>query len=132
MENTNIIHAVGKRKTSIARVFLRKGNGRVFINGKNLDDYFKGYIRQKHAVLQPLILTNLRDRFDVKINVIGGGITGQAEAIRHGISRALASLSEEVRLKLKKNGLLTRDARIVERKKPGKPKARKNYQYSKR
>ncbi|RLD17671.1 MAG: 30S ribosomal protein S9 [Caldiserica bacterium] len=132
MENKNIIHAVGKRKTSIARVFLREGKGRIFINGKELDDYFRGYIRQKHAVLQPFILTNLRDKFDVKVNVTGGGVTGQAEAIRHGISRALSSLSEEIRLKLKKNGLLTRDARVVERKKPGRPKARKNYQYSKR
>lgn len=125
-------YGTGKRKTSIARVYVRPGNGQILVNKKSLDDYF---CQEAHRVLvrQPLLLTENNERFNIKVNVRGGGPSGQAGAIRHGISRALSLLpQEDIRSILKKAGLLTRDAREVERKKYGQPGARKRFQYSKR
>ena len=125
-------YGTGKRKTSIARVYVRPGNGQILVNKKSLDDYFA---QEAHRVLvrQPLVLTENSERFNVIVNVRGGGSSGQAGAIRHGLSRALSLLPvEDIRSILKKAGLLTRDAREVERKKYGQPGARKRYQYSKR
>ena len=122
----------GKRKTSIAKIVLRDGSGKIIVNKKSFEDYFKGYLLSKHEILRPLILTNTRNDYDCNAHVSGGGISSQAQAIRHGISKALVKLSPERRAILKKEGLLTRDSRIVERKKPGQPKARKKFQYSKR
>jgi len=122
----------GKRKTAIAKVVLKDGEGNITVNKKKLDEYFKGHSHIKHEVIKPLILTDTRKKFDVIAHVSGGGLSGQGQALRHGISRVLARISEDYRRILKKEGLLTRDARIVERKKPGQPKARKKFQYSKR
>lgn len=126
-----IINAVGRRKASVARVYMRKGNGDMKINGKKLEIYFP----QKHVqnkVLEPLQTIELEDGVDFKINVKGGGFKGQAEAIRLGIARALVKLNEDFKKPLKDKHYLTRDARVVERKKYGKPKARKSFQFSKR
>lgn len=125
-------YGTGKRKTSIARVYLRPGNGQILINKKSLDDYF-GQEAHRVMVKQPLVLTENSERFNVLVNVRGGGSSGQAGAIRHGLSRALSLLPvEDIRSTLKKAGFLTRDAREVERKKYGQPGARKRFQYSKR
>ncbi len=125
-------YGTGKRKTAIARVYLRPGNGQIIVNKKSLDDYF-GDESNRYLVYQPLELTDCASRFNILVNVKGGGPSGQAGAIRHGISRALSLLPDEnIRPTLKKAGLLTRDAREVERKKYGQPGARKRYQYSKR
>lgn len=126
------IKSTGKRKTSIARVFLSPGEGNIVINKtKSLDEYFPREALRR-SVLTPLAITELIDKFDIKVNVRGGGVTGQAEAIRHGIARALIEADEDLRPALKKAGLITRDARIVERKKYGRHKARKSCQFSKR
>lgn len=122
----------GKRKTSIARVIITPGEGKIQINRKrNLEEYFP---REAHrrSVLTPLTLTDRVGRYDVMVNVLGGGITGQADAIRHGIARALVEIEADLRPLLKKAGLLTRDPRIVERKKYGRHKARRSAQFSKR
>lgn len=125
-------YGTGKRKTSIARVYVRPGNGQILINKKSLDDYF-GQEAHRVLVRQPLVLTENGERFNVTVNVRGGGPSGQAGAIRHGLSRALSLLPQkDIRATLKKAGLLTRDAREVERKKYGQPGARKRFQYSKR
>ena len=125
-------YGTGRRKSSVARVYLRPGNGHIVINRKALDDYF-GDEAQWVLVHQAMELTDTMGRYDVLVNVNGGGISGQAGAIRHGMARALCQVSqEEFRGTLKKAGLLTRDAREVERKKYGQPGARKRYQYSKR
>ena len=125
-------YGTGRRKSSVARVYLRSGNGHIVINRKALDDYF-GDEAQRVLVHQAMEITDTMGRYDVLVNVNGGGISGQAGAIRHGIARALCQVSqEEFRATLKKAGLLTRDAREVERKKYGQPGARKRYQYSKR
>ena len=125
-------YGTGKRKTSIARVYVRPGNGQILVNKKSLDDYF-GQEAHRVLVRQPLVLTENRERCNIKVNVRGCGTSGQAGAIRHGISRALSLLPQEnIRAILKKAGLLTRDAREVERKKYGQPGARKRFQYSKR
>ena len=125
-------YGTGKRKTAVARVFLRPGNGQIRINRKSLEDYF-GDGSHRYLVLQPLKLTENLGRFNVLASVKGGGTSGQAGALRHGLARALAMLpDEEVRPTLKRAGLLTRDPREVERKKYGQPGARKRYQYSKR
>ncbi|HLD28993.1 MAG TPA: 30S ribosomal protein S9 [bacterium] len=126
------IHTVGKRKTAIARIFLSQGTGEVSINGRKLDEYFGGYIRQKMSVMEPLQITQSVNKYDLKASVRGGGVTAQAEAVRHAVAKALAQTDAGIRLILKKKGMLTRDARIVERKKPGRPKARKSFQFSKR
>ena len=122
----------GRRKTSVARVRLVKGDGGIKVNKKNFDKYFKGYFRLQKRILQPLELTETIDKFKVMINVGGGGRTGQADAIRHGISRALARTDEKIEGVLKREGMLRRDPRMVERKKPGQPKAKKRFQFSKR
>jgi small subunit ribosomal protein S9 len=124
-------HAIGRRKTSVARVYIKPGTGTVTINHRDLKNYF-GTAALQYKVLQPFSLTNLVDQYDVKVNVEGGGITGQAEAIRMAISRCLVSINSENRPMLKPEGLLTRDPRMVERKKFGQKKARKRFQFSKR
>jgi small subunit ribosomal protein S9 len=128
---SEVHYATGRRKTSSARVYLTKGDGEISVNDKALDVYFGRKVAQM-LVLQPLELTNLSDKVNLNIKVAGGGNFGQAGAIRHGISRALLSFDEELRAQLKKAGLLTRDSRRVERKKPGLAKARKSKQFSKR
>ena len=123
--------AVGRRKASVARVFISKGKGKITINGKDIKDYFSvEFLRNK--VAEPLVATATADSFDFIVNVAGGGINGQVEAIRLGISRALVKIDEENKALLKAEGLMTRDPRMVERKKPGQPKARKKFQFSKR
>ena len=127
----DIHYATGRRKTSSARVYLKKGKGNISVNDRKLDEYFGRKVAQM-LVLQPLELVELVDKLDLDIKVKGGGSFGQAGAIRHGISRALTQYDEELRPQLKKAGLLTRDSRRVERKKPGLVKARKSKQFSKR
>ena len=126
-----IIHKIGRRKTSVARIYLSEGTGKVTVNKKDLADYLTTATLQ-YKVNQPFILTENVEKYDVKVNVYGGGITGQAEAIRLAISRALCEIDAEHRLVLKPEGLLTRDPRMVERKKFGQKKARKKFQFSKR
>ena len=126
-----IIHKIGRRKTAVARVYVSKGKGKVTINQKDLKEYFPTATLQ-YKVNQPFALTENEGNFDVKVNVFGGGITGQAEAIRLALSRAMVALDEENRLVLKPEGLMTRDPRMVERKKFGQKKARKKFQFSKR
>ncbi|MBW1721219.1 MAG: 30S ribosomal protein S9 [Deltaproteobacteria bacterium] len=126
-----MIHAVGKRKTSVARVWMRPGHGVITINKKPMDEYITRET-DKMVIRQPLELTDNLEKFNITINVRGGGISGQAGAIRHGIARALGELDPEYRLILKKAELLTRDSRIKERKKYGQRGARARYQYSKR
>jgi small subunit ribosomal protein S9 len=124
-------YGTGRRKTSTARVFLRPGSGNIKVNDRDLDVFF-GRKTAQMIVRQPLDLTNLNDKFDVTITVTGGGTTGQAGAIRHGLTRALMQYDEELRSSLRKAGFVTRDAREVERKKVGLRKARRATQYSKR
>ncbi len=124
-------YGTGRRKTSTARVFLRPGSGAIKVNDRDLDVFF-GRKTAQMIVRQPLELTNLKDKFDVTITVTGGGTTGQAGAIRHGLTRALMQYDEELRSPLRKAGFVTRDAREVERKKVGLRKARRATQYSKR
>ena len=126
-----IFYATGRRKTSSARVYLKKGKGDISVNDRKLEEYFGRKVAQM-LVMQPLELLDLSKKLDINIKVNGGGSFGQAGAIRHGISRALTSFDEELRPQLKKAGLLTRDPRRVERKKPGLVKARKSKQFSKR
>ena len=129
--SSDIHYATGRRKTSSARVYLKKGKGNILVNDKKLDEYFGRKVAQM-LVMQPLELLDIAEKFDVDVKVKGGGSFGQAGAIRHGISRALTIFDEELRPQLKKAGLLTRDPRRVERKKPGLVKARKSKQFSKR
>ena len=124
-------YGTGRRKTSVARVYLRPGSGKILVNKRDFDDYFPNQVL-KMVIRQPLLLTETADKFDILINVDGGGPSGQAGAIRHGISRALLEYNGELRPQLKAVGFLTRDARKVERKKYGQPKARKRFQFSKR
>lgn len=126
-----MINATGRRKASVARVYLTKGEGKVMINGKDLKEYFpQPHIQNK--VLDPFQTVEAVNIYDLKVNVNGGGYKGQAEAIRMAVSRALVKLNEDFRSPLKSKKFLTRDARVVERKKYGKPKARKSFQFSKR
>ena len=127
----SIVHKIGRRKTSVARVYVKPGSGVITINKKDSKDYF-GTDVLVYKINQPFLLTETVGQYDVTVNVFGGGITGQAEAIRLGLSRAMCEINEEFRLLLKPHGLLTRDARMVERKKPGQKKARKRFQFSKR
>ncbi len=127
-----VVNTVGRRKAAVARVFVKPGKGQITINHKALDVYFPMEILQ-YQVKQPLLATNTAESFDVVINLDGGGIKGQAEAARMGIARALCEIDAEAyRSTLKKAGFLTRDAREVERKKPGQPGARRKFQFSKR
>lgn len=125
------IHKIGRRKTAVARVYLSEGKGNITVNDKSYDSYFTTDTL-KYKVLQPLSLTENVEAFDIKAKVFGGGITGQAEAIRLAITRALVAIDEENKSILKPEGLLTRDPRMVERKKFGQKKARKKFQFSKR
>ena len=126
-----VIHKIGRRKTAVARVYVAKGKGKITVNKKDMAEYFTTAPLQ-YKVNQPLALTNNDGNFDITVNVYGGGITGQAEAIRLGLSRAMCELDPENRAILKPEGLLTRDPRMVERKKFGQKKARKKFQFSKR
>ena len=128
---SEVYYATGRRKTSSARVYLTSGKGDIIVNDKKLDIYFGRKVAQM-LVMQPIEMTELIGKLDINVKVKGGGSFGQAGAIRHGISRALISYDEELRGQLKKAGLLTRDDRRVERKKPGLVKARKSKQFSKR
>ena len=128
---TNYIVKVGRRKTSTARVYLSQGSGKITINGKDGEDYFKNPSLYNN-ILTPFKVTETSGAFDAKIKVNGGGITGQVGAIKLGISRALVESNEELKTALKKEDLMTRDPRMVERKKYGRPKARKRFQFSKR
>ena len=125
------IHATGRRKKSIARLFISKGKSEININSKSFKEYFPTAMSQ-FKLLQPLSLTNTIDHYSINVNVVGGGVNGQVEAIRLAISKALCILNEENRKILKPDGLLTRDSRNVERKKYGRKKARKKFQFSKR
>jgi len=126
-----VIHKIGRRKTAVARVYLSDGKGNITVNDRDLNNYFPTATLQ-YKVKQAFALTNTEDNYDVNVNVYGGGITGQAEAIRLALSRALCEVDEENRTALKPEGLLTRDPRMVERKKFGQKKARKKFQFSKR
>jgi small subunit ribosomal protein S9 len=126
-----VIHTIGRRKTSVARIFLSKGKGKITVNKKNYTDYFTTATLQ-YKIIQPFFLTDTEGSYDLKVTVKGGGITGQTEAVRLAISRALCKIDEENRSTLKPEGLLTRDPRMVERKKFGQKKARKKFQFSKR
>jgi small subunit ribosomal protein S9 len=126
-----VITATGRRKTSVARVFLRQGKGSIMINARSLQEYF-GRETARMIVLQPFDVTQTSGTLDIDVNVAGGGSSGQAGAIRHGIARALIQFNPDLRLPLKKAGFVTRDPRAVERKKYGRHKARKRPQYSKR
>ena len=128
---TAMYYGTGRRKSSVARVYLLPGNGKITVNKRDIDDYF-GFETLKLIVRQPLDLTGTLDKFDIKINVFGGGYTGQAGAIRHGISRALLIADDDFRQPLKKAGFLTRDPRMKERKKYGLKGARRAPQFSKR
>jgi small subunit ribosomal protein S9 len=125
------IHTIGRRKASVARIYMSKGKGNITVNGKDFKEYFPVDTMQ-FKLEQPFKISDLSAKFDVKVNVDGGGTTGQAEAIRLAISRALCELDADNRPALKAEGLLTRDARVVERKKPGQKKARKKFQWVKR
>ncbi len=127
----SVINALGRRKTAVARVFVKEGNGSIIVNKRDYKDYFKT-VTLHNAVSQAFAITGLNDKFDVVANVKGGGITGQAQAIRLGIARALVEYNAENRPALKAVGLLTRDPRMVERKKFGQRKARRRFQFSKR
>jgi small subunit ribosomal protein S9 len=129
---TDTILATGRRKTSIAQVrLIPNGAGKFLVNSKTADEYFRGHVRQLSSIRIPLEKSE-QTTYDVTVKVVGGGITGQAEAIRHGLARALARVDERFKKIMRKEGFLTRDSRMVERKKPGQPKARKRFQYSKR
>ena len=126
-----VINALGRRKTSVARVYLSKGTGNISVNKKDYKEVIPVSVLQA-KLERPFELTETKGQYDVKVNVFGGGINGQAEAIRLGIARALVKIAEENKPLLKAEGLMTRDPRMVERKKPGQPKARKEFQFSKR
>jgi small subunit ribosomal protein S9 len=125
------INAIGRRKAAVARVYLSDGKGKITVNGRDYKEYF-GAETLQYVVTQPLLLLNAADKYDIVVNLDGGGVKGQAEALRLGITRALVKIDEENKKPLKASGFITRDPREVERKKPGRPKARKRFQFSKR
>ena len=126
-----VINVIGRRKTAVARIYMSEGNGQITVNKRDYKDYFPTGTLQ-YVVEQPFLITDNMGKYDIKVNLDGGGIKGQAEALRLAISRALVQIDEEYRPSLKKEGLMRRDPRMVERKKPGQPKARKRFQFSKR
>ncbi len=126
-----VINAIGRRKAAVARIYLSEGKGQITINKRDLKEFFPSPILQ-YIVTQPLNTLGVAENYDIKVNVYGGGIKGQAEAIRLAVARALVKVNEENKPALKAEGFMTRDARVVERKKPGQPKARKKFQFSKR
>ncbi len=126
-----VINTIGRRKAAIARVYMTEGKGQITVNNRDFRDYFPD--KQLHYIVeQPLNLLDLRENYDVKVNLDGGGISGQAEALRLGITRALIKINPDYKPALRAEGFVTRDPRVVERKKPGQPKARKKFQFSKR
>jgi small subunit ribosomal protein S9 len=126
-----VINTIGRRKAAIARVYMSEGKGQIIVNNRDFKDYFPD--KQLHYVVeQPLNLLEVRENYDIKVNLDGGGMTGQAEALRLGIARALIKINPEYKPALRAEGFVTRDPRVVERKKPGQPKARKRFQFSKR
>lgn len=126
-----VINAIGRRKAAVARVFVSQGTGKIVINKRDLETYFPSTILQ-YVVKQPLSKLDVAEKYDIRINLQGGGFKGQAEAARLGIARALVKINAEDKAVLRAEGFMTRDARVVERKKPGQPKARKKFQFSKR
>ncbi|WP_297575051.1 30S ribosomal protein S9 [uncultured Campylobacter sp.] len=128
----SIVYATGKRKRAVAKVWLKPGSGKIVVNGKDLNSWLGGHEAAKLKVVQPLLVTKQESLMDVVSTTFGGGFNAQAEALRHGISRALSQLDSDFRALLKPQGLLTRDSRVVERKKFGRKKARKSPQFSKR
>jgi len=126
-----VINTLGRRKKSVARIYMQNGTGGVTVNGRDFKEYFPTMPLQ-YRIHQPFMLTETEGKYDVNVNVRGGGITGQIEAVRLGIARALVEVDPEMKTKLKAEGLMTRDPRMVERKKFGQPKARKKFQFSKR
>ena len=131
MADQTLSQAVGRRKAAVARVRLKQGGGEWTINGRSLDDFFP-QLRHQEAVSRPFVVTGLENTFSVSVRVRGGGLSGAAGAVQLGVARAILAGDEEMRRTLRSHGLLTRDARVVERKKPGRPKARKRFQFSKR
>jgi small subunit ribosomal protein S9 len=126
-----VINTIGRRKAAIARVYLSEGKGQITVNNRDFKDYFPD--KQLHYIVeQPLVLLELQGTYDIKVNLDGGGMAGQAEALRLGISRALIKVNPDYKTALRAEGFVTRDPRVVERKKPGQPKARKRFQFSKR
>jgi len=125
------VNALGRRKAAVARVLLSDGKGKITVNNRDYKEYF-GAETLQYVVTQPLVLLNVVDKYDINVNLDGGGVKGQAEALRLGITRALVQIDPENKPVLKANGFVTRDPREVERKKPGQPKARKRFQFSKR
>jgi len=126
-----VVNAIGRRKAAVARVYLSAGKGNIIINDRDYKEYFPSQVLQ-YIVEQPLQLLEIAQKYDIKVNLDGGGVKGQAEALRLGITRALIKIDEAIKPKLKAAGFTTRDPREVERKKPGRPKARKRFQFSKR
>ena len=126
-----MINALGRRKSAVARIYLTEGNGKITINKSDLTEYFPSSILQ-FVVKQPLNLLEVAEKYDIKVNVFGGGFTGQSQAIRLGIARALVKVNADDKKALRAEGFVTRDSRSVERKKPGQPKARRRFQFSKR
>ena len=126
-----VVNAIGRRKSAVARVYLSEGTGNITINKKDINQYFPSAILQ-YVVRQPLQLLEAAEKYDIKANLDGGGYTGQSQALRLAIARALVKVNEEDKKALKDQGFLTRDSRAVERKKPGQPKARRRFQFSKR
>ena len=131
MAEENVYYATGKRKNAIARTWMKPGSGSITVNDRELDDYFR-VGTAKIITLQPLVLTNTRDSYDIRVKVVGGGISGQAGASRHGITRALMQADPDLRQSLKRAGFVRRDSRVKERKKYGQKGARARYQFSKR
>ncbi len=125
------VNATGRRKASIARIYVKDGKGNITVNKRPLEEYFT-IPELKHQILRPFAIVDAEGKYDINVNLKGGGVKGQAEALRLAISRALIKINPEDKPALKKEGFLTRDARVVERKKPGQPKARKKFQFSKR
>ena len=126
-----MVNALGRRKSAVARIFVTEGTGKITINKKDLQDYFPSSILQ-YVVKQPLTTLNVAEKYDIKVNLDGGGYTGQSQALRLAIARALVKINADDKKALRVEGFLTRDAREVERKKPGQPKARRRFQFSKR
>ena len=126
-----MVNALGRRKSAVARIFVTEGTGKITINKKDLQDYFPSSILQ-YVVKQPLTTLNVVEKYDIKVNLDGGGYTGQSQALRLAIARALVKINPEDKKALRAEGFMTRDAREVERKKPGQPKARRRFQFSKR
>jgi small subunit ribosomal protein S9 len=126
-----VVNALGRRKSAVARIFVKEGSGNITINNRDLTEYFPSTIMQ-YVVKQPLNKLNVAEKYDIKVNLVGGGFTGQSQALRLAIARALVKINADDKAALRSEGFMTRDPRAVERKKPGRPKARRRFQFSKR